>query len=281
MAHRAPAVLRSAIAAVCLAATGLAEPLRAQLPGLPISIPGIGNVLGALGGGAQTVRDPWSLAQLVSQLKQQLQQIELAKSQLQSQLDNMRKLGRYNLRDVSSTLRAIDGLTQQGQAIWYALRDVDQQFQRTFSGTLPPTGATARLGTTLSAMPTTIRDQNTRTLATLRGAIAAANATAQEFATATAELTQLRGQLGAITGAQQASELQGLLGLHTAQEITLLRQQLTAQANAQAISLANAVNRDLQAAALADALRRDAAAAPLRRKDMRVEAVGFPGGGTP
>ena len=85
----------------------------------------------------------------------------------------------------------------------------------------------------------------------------------------------------AVPEGKQAAELEGLLGLHTAQELTLLRQQLTAQANAQAISLANTVNRDLQASALADALRREALTAPVRRKDMRVDAVGFPGSGAP
>jgi conjugal transfer/entry exclusion protein len=130
-------------------------------------------------------------------------------------------------------------------------------------------------------MPNVIQEQNARTLATLRGAIAAGNATAQQFPTASAQLAALRSQLQSASGAQQAAELQGLLSAHGAQELTLLRQQLTAEANAQVVALSNTINRDLQGAALADAVRRDAVAAPIRRKDMRVEAVGFPTGGTP
>jgi hypothetical protein len=61
----------------------------------------------------------------------------------------------------------------------------------------------------------------------------------------------MKGQVGSIRSAQQAAELNGVIGIHTSEEITLLRQQLAAQASAQAVLQANQVNRDLQGAAVA------------------------------
>ena len=85
----------------------------------------------------------------------------------------------------------------------------------------------------------------------------------------------MRSQLGSIRSAQQAAELGGMIGIHTAQEITLLRQQLATVGNAQVVMMANQVNRDLQGAAAAEAFWRPGQATPIRRKNMSVDAVGF------
>lgn len=227
-----------------------------------------GAQLGLIGG-PQVVFDPTAVGKLATQLRQQIQQINLARSHLQAQVDNMRKLGRYTLRDVNRTVSQIDALTRQGQALSYSVATIERDFRSTFSGALPG----GRPGT---GMATDIRRQNQRTLATAAATLAAAKETARQFAVATAELNSMRTQLGSIRSAQQAAELGGMIGIHTAQEITLLRQQLATAGNAQVVMMANQVNRDLQGAAIADAFRQQAAAAPIRRKDMRVEAVGFP-----
>ena len=85
----------------------------------------------------------------------------------------------------------------------------------------------------------------------------------------------MRSQLGSIRSAQQAAELGGMIGIHTAQEITLLRQQLATVGNAQVVMMANQVNRDLQGAAAAEAFWRPGQSTPIRRKNMSVDAVGF------
>lgn len=209
-------------------------------------------------GVAQVVYDPTAVGKLITQLTRQAQQLAVARAHLQAQLDDMRKLASPNLRAINTAMAAIDGLTRQGQAISYSLANVDMQFGATFAGYA-----------TYPSLRTTTRTQNERTLATLRGVLNAANASAQQFPVSSATLNAMKGQLRAITSAQQAAELNGSIGIVTAEEITLLRQQLAAQANAHAVTLANQVNRDLQGAAAAAAFESAGAATPVPRPRLR------------
>ena len=215
--------------------------------------------------GPMPVIDAAAIARLATQIRNQVQQLTVARNQLQLQVANMKKLGNPGWRTIAATLGQIDALTQQGIAIWYSLQSVDAEFQKTFPGW--------KLSST---MPTDMRAQQERTLATLRSAVNAANITAQQLAVANARLTGMKGLVGSITSAQQAAELMGVIGIHTAEEVTLLRQQLAAQGNAQAVYLANQVNRETQAAAAADAFRTAGATTPVRTRNMTVAAVGIP-----
>jgi P-type conjugative transfer protein TrbJ len=214
------------------------------------------------------VIDAAAIAKLATQLTRQAQQIAVARSQLQAQLDNMRKLANPSWRSISATMTQIDVLTRQGQAISYSLGTLGTVFQQTFPGTIP----SGRLTPTFAGQ---LRVQDQRTLATLRGLLDAAQATSQQFAVGTAKLNAMKAQIGSITSAQQVAELNGVIGIHTAEEITLLRQQLVAQASAQAVLQANQMNRDLQGAAVARDLWQPGAAIPVTRKNMSVQAVGF------
>lgn len=214
------------------------------------------------------VFDASNLARHVMNYRQLIQQVAMQRDQLRYQLDNMRKLGSPNWRTINTTLSTIDGLTRAGIALSYSLASITAEFDRTFPGaSLTP----ALTGT----MAGDIRRQNERALATIRATLEAANATAAQFATSNANLDAIRRQVGSITSAQQAAELNSTIEIHAAQELTLLRQQLAAAANAQNVYMAAQVNRDLQAVATQAAFRRAAIAQPVRPRDMRVSAVGF------
>jgi len=175
---------------------------------------------------------------LVTQLNRQVQQITVARQQLQAAIDATKKLGTYNLRQINTTMTQINQAVAQGQAIAYTLSTIDADFRKTFPGaTLSPT------------MATDMRIQRQRTLATLRGALNAANLTTQQLTAGVIRLQAIKAQLPAIRSAQQAAELQGVVGVHTAEELTLLRQQLAAQQSAQIVVMAEDVNHRLQAAA--------------------------------
>ena len=193
------------------------------------------------------VFDAAAVAKLVTQARQQLQQITIAQQQLQTQIANMRKLATPPWRTINGTMARVDLLTQQGAALAYTLANVDAQFGQLFPGW--------RLSATMAA---DMRLQNERTLATLRGALNAANATAAQFPTAAANIQAIKARLGAITSAQQAAELNGVIGVQTAEELALLRQQLAAIQSAQLVVSSAQVNHDLQAAAFQQ--RYDAAA---------------------
>ena len=199
----------------------------------------------ALGSGATPARaqiavtDAGAIVQLVLQVRRQIQQVTMQTQELRAQLDNMKKLGTYNGRQIAVTLQQIDALTQQGVALWYSLGAITDEFNRTFPGW--------QVSNTFAPE---LRIQQERTLATLRSAIAAASVTAQQLPISNTRLTTMKAQFGSITSAQQALELNGSVAIHAAEEITLLRQQLAAQATGEAIVLANQVNRETQGAAV-------------------------------
>lgn len=172
------------------------------------------------------VFDASNLTRHIMNYRQLIRHVAMQRDQLRYQLDNMRKLGSPNWRTINSTLATIDGLTRTGIALSYSLASITADFDRTFPG--------ASLTPTLTGpMAGDIRRQNERTLATIRATLAAANATAAQFATSAANLNAIRRQVGSITSAQQAAELNSTIEIHAAQELMLLRQQLAAAANAQ------------------------------------------------
>ena len=185
------------------------------------------------------VTDVGAIAQLVLQVKRQIQQVTMQTSQLKAQLDNMKKLGNYNGRQIAVTLQQIDALTQQGVALWYSLGAIDLEVKRTFPGW--------QVSNTFAPE---LRVQQERTLATLQSAIDAAGVTAKQLPVSNSRLAAMKAQFGSITSAQQALELNGSVAIHAAEELTLLRQQLAAQATGEAIVLANQVNRETQGAAV-------------------------------
>lgn len=214
------------------------------------------------------VFDGSNLARHVMNYRQLIQQVAMQRDQLRHQLADMRKLARPDWRRIDATLASIDALTRTGQALSYSLATITTEFDRTFPG--------ASLTPVLTGtMAGDIRRQNERVLATIRATLAAANVTARQFPISTAKLEAMKRQVGTITSTQQAGELNGSISIHAAEELTLLRQQLAAAANAQNVYMAHQMNRDLQAAAAAALFRRQAATAPIRPKDMRVAAVGF------
>jgi P-type conjugative transfer protein TrbJ len=155
--------VRRLVAAALVGMLGLPATARAQfgLPGMP-----------------QIVYDPTAVGKLVTQLSRQMQQITLARSQLQAQLDNMRKLANPSWRTINGTVSQIDALTRQGQAISYSLTSLDARVRRTFPGAV----AGGRLTPALAGQ---LREQDRRTLATLRGLLNAAQETSRQFSTGT------------------------------------------------------------------------------------------------
>ena len=125
--RRLKAVIRATFVALALVAAPGTE-LQAQF-----GIPGLGGLVGGLlSKGPQVVVDPTAIAKLVTQLDQQIQQIQVARSQLQVNVDNMRKLANPPWRRINATMAQVDQLAQQGQALAYTLRNVDAQFRQTF-----------------------------------------------------------------------------------------------------------------------------------------------------
>ena len=191
---------------------------------------------GLLGSGI--VFDPSNFARNVLHYARRLEQMNLQRQQLQQQLTAMRKLRAPSWRQITATLTQMDALMQQGQALAYSLRAIDAEFQRTFPG-----------AKAFGNYPAEQHTQAVRTLATLRGALNATNRAAADVPTSVARLDAMKRQLGSIQGHEEALELNGTIGMYSAEELTLLRQAVSALTNVQAVYYADQVNTQAQEAA--------------------------------
>ena len=198
--------------------------------------PGAARAQGLLGSGI--VFDPGNFARNVLHYVRRLEQMNLQRQQLQGQLAALRKLQNPNWREITGTLTQVDAVLQQGQALGYSLRAIDAEFQRTFPGVQ-----------VFRNYPAEQQTQAIRTLATLRGALNAANRAAQDVPTSVARLTAIKRQLGSIQGHEEALELNGTIGMYSAEELTLLRQAVSGLTNVQAVYYADQVNAQAQEAA--------------------------------
>ena len=188
--------------------------------------------------GSGIVFDPSNFARNVLHYARRLEQMNMQRQQFQQQLTAMRKLRAPNWRQINATLTQMDALMQQGQALAYSLRAIDQEFQRTFPGVRA-----------FRNYPAEQQTQAVRTLATLRGVLNAANRAGRDFPTSVARLDAMKRQLGSIQGHEEALELNGTIGMYSAEELTLLRQAVSALTNVQAVYYADQVNAQAQEAA--------------------------------
>ena len=185
--------------------------------------------------GSGIVFDPGNFARNVLHYARRLEQMNLQREQLQEQVNAMRKLRSPNWREINSALKQMDALMQQGQSLAYNLRAIDAEFQRTFPG-----------AQVFRDYPAEERTQAVRTLATMRGALNAANRAAQDFPTSIAKLETMKKQLSSIQGHEEALELNGTIGMYSAEELTMLRQAVSGLTNVQAVYYANQVNAQAQ-----------------------------------
>jgi P-type conjugative transfer protein TrbJ len=206
---------------VCLAA-----PAHAQIPFL----------------GSGIVFDPSNFARNVLHYVRRLEQMNLQRVQLEEQLAALRKLAHPNWRAIAGTLTQMDAALETGQALAYTAGGIDREFQETFPG-----------AQAFKNYPAEHEAQAVRTLATLRGAVNAANRAAQDVPAGVARLDAIKRQLATIQGHEEALELNGTIGMYSAEELTLLRQAVAALTNVQAIYYADQVNGAAQETATVQA----------------------------
>ncbi len=182
------------------------------------------------------VYDPRNLAQNVLNYRKLVAQLTTQTRMYAAQVDALRKLTQLPVRDVRSTIATVDAAMRQGHALGYTLANADAVFRQTF-----PEVATAQFS------PTVANNRVTRTVATLRSAIAAARSSAAVVPNGLARLQQMKQHLATAAGHEQALEVNGAAALYSAEELMLLRQQMAAQTNAQAVYFALDISERAQA----------------------------------
>ena len=202
--------------------------------------------------GSGLVFDPSNFARNVLHYARRLEQMNLQRQQLGLELAAMRKLASPNWRQIGSTVGQVDALMAGGQSLAYSLGGIDREFARTFPG--------ARV---FRDYPAEQASQATRTLATLRATLNALNRGARDVPASVAQLDRIKRQLASAQGHEAALELNGTIGMYTAEELTLLRQAVASLTNVQAVYYADQVNGAAQESATLRA-RLTALAAPGR-----------------
>jgi len=193
------------------------------------------------------VIDLRNLAQNILHYRVRLQQFAAQKQQLTQQLNAMRKLSRPNWRNLGQLAQQIDQVVAQANGIAYSLRQAEALFRQTFPGYTPPAGGW---------MPRDARTRTERTLATLQGVVAGAAAAAQEMQGARVTLGQIKSQMASVQGHEEALELETTMGGFTADQVTMLRQAVVMQANAQAVVEAQRLQQEAAAAAVMETAAR-------------------------
>jgi P-type conjugative transfer protein TrbJ len=189
------------------------------------------------------VYDPRNFAQAVLLYKRAYDQLTAAKQQLQAQITALQKLKHPAWRDVTTTLSQADAFMRAQSTLGYGLASLDADFQHTFP-------ATAMLGNATPQLDT----QTARTLATLRTVLDAVRTSTQAVPAGLVQLQTMKQQLATVPGHEAALELGTTVNTYSAEELTLLRQQLAAQINAEAVYFAHQVNQKAQARATEQAI---------------------------
>ncbi len=189
------------------------------------------------------VYDPRNFAQNVLLYRRAYEQLTAAKQQLQAQVTALQKLASPNWRDLTTTIAQTDALMRQANTLGYGVASLPTDLQRLFTGRAIVGDATAQLTA-----------QTDRTLATLRTVLTATSRAAQAAPTGLARLQAMKRQLTTVRGHQGALELGATVNAYAAEELTLLRQQLATQINAEAVYYTHQVNQRAQAQASERAL---------------------------
>ncbi len=158
------------------------------------------------------VVDPAHIAKSVWNGRKIVDQLRTQRDQLRSFRDNLQRLSRYNLRDVTGFVSAVDATLVSGSNVVYASTSLASDFDSFYRGADPTTTAS-----TTDAWRTDELDAALGTLRSIREH-------AVQIQAARADLAEFHRQIRGADTAQKAAELQGTVQTYQAQEAQLLRQ---------------------------------------------------------
>jgi len=200
--------------------------------------------LAQFGGGTQIVFDPQMFARQFQQLRQETATVTNLTQQLEYMIKNTAGGGAGVWQSNQNLLTNLGNLINQQEGLSYSFQGLTQQFDQLFPGY--STATTAGVQSPQTTTETTLN--------TLNGALASAQAQAQDFqAEQTALQTlELRNQTAA--GRLQAIQVGNEIALAQVQQVQMLRQLVMAMVNSQNVAAANQVNERVQSQLAAQAL---------------------------
>src|SRR5487761_508517 len=190
----------------------------------------------ALFGVGDEVFDPTMYASQLQQLQQETQTVATLGQQLQYMVQNTTGGGGGVWQSNQNLLTNLGNLINQQEGLSYSFHGLTQQFQQLYPGynTVTTAGAQSPRATTET------------TLNTLNGALAAAQAQAQNFQAEQASLQGLELRNQTAVGRLQAIQVSNEIALAQVQQVQMLRQLVMAMTNSQNVATANQLNSQTQ-----------------------------------
>jgi len=190
----------------------------------------------ALFGIGDEVFDPTMYASQLQQLQQETQTVATLGQQLQYMIQNTTGGGAGVWQSNQNLLTNLGNLINQQEGLSYSFQGLTQQFQQLYPGY--NTATTAGVQSPQATTETTLN--------TLNGALASAQAQAQDFQAEQASLQGLELRNQTAVGRLQAIQVGNEIALAQVQQVQMLRQLVMAMMNSQNVAAANQVNSQVQ-----------------------------------
>ena len=187
-------------------------------------------------GGTQTVFDPSMFARQFQQLQQETQTVATLGQQLQYMVQNSTGGGAGVWQSNQNLLANLGNLINEQEGLSYTAQGLTQQFQQLYPAY--NTATTAGVQSPQATAETTLN--------TLNGALASAQAQAQDFQAEQATLQGLELRNQTAVGRLQAIQVGNEIALAQVQQVQMLRQLVMAMMNSQNVAAANQVNSQTQ-----------------------------------
>lgn len=183
-------------------------------------------------GGTQTVFDPSMFARQMQQLQQETATVTNLAQQLQYMIKNTTGGDAGAWQSNQGLLTNLGSLINEQEGLSYTVQGVGQQFQQLYPGYNTATTAGTQ-------SPQTSTDT---TLNTLNGALASAQAQAENFQAEQTTLQGLELKNQTAVGRLQAIQVGNEIALAQVQQVQMLRQLVMAMMNSQNVASANDLN---------------------------------------
>ena len=198
----------------------------------------------AIFGVGDTVFDPTMYATQLVQLQEATATVTNLAQQLQYAIQNTTGGSAGVWSSNQNLLTNLGNLINQQEGLSYPVQGLTQQFEQLYPGF----NAASTAG--VQSPQTTIET----TLNTLNGALASAQAQANNFSAEQASLQSLELKNQTAVGNLQVVQVSNEIALAQVQQVQMLRQLVMAQSNSQNVAAANQVNNQVQSSLAAQAL---------------------------
>ncbi len=196
------------------------------------------------GGGTQIVFDPQMFARQFQQLQEETATVTNLAQQLQYMIRNTTGGGAGVWQSNQNLLTNLGNLINEQEGLSYTVQGLSQQFQQLYPGYNAT--STGGVQSPQASVETTLN--------TLNGALASAQAQAQDFQAEQALLQNLELRNQTAVGRLQAIQVGNEIALAQVQQVQMLRQLVMATMNSQNVAAANQVNNQVQSQLAAQAM---------------------------